>query len=134
MKIIRFILVLFALSVQAQYKVKVKKEDNCFLFFQVGNKCDTIVKNKNDIFLMKLPDSLKQNINVFITNGQLVQIKKDSLYKLMNVPGMKYSHSTPNALFNTLLEGNCTDSKNITVEFINTKTQQCFLKNKFTYN
>jgi hypothetical protein len=50
---------------------------------------------------------------------------------LRPIPGMKYSHSKPDSLFNTLLEGNCNPSKTISIEFINTVTQQRYLKNNF---
>jgi hypothetical protein len=109
----------------------VKKEDNRFLFFQVGAKTDTIVKNKSDTFVLHFPDSLKNSISVFLANGQLVKTESDSIYLLRPVPGMKYSHSKPDSVFVTLLEGNCPPSKIITVEFINTQTQQRILLNKF---
>lgn len=131
MKYILFIFILFSLSSHAQFSVKVKKEDNRFLFFQVGTKTDTIVKNKSDQFVLHFPDSLKNNISVFLSNGQLVKTDKDSIYLLRPIPGMKYSHSKPDSTFVTLLEGNCPPSKNITVEFINTQTQSRILLNKF---
>ena len=131
MKFICSILLLFSLSSAAQYALKVKKEDNRFLFFQKGLKSDTLIKNKTDVFYIKLPDSLKQNIQIFLKNGQFVKTNNDTLYRLIQIPGMKYSHSKTDSVFNTLLEGNCTPSKNISVEFINTKTQKVFLKNIF---
>ena len=131
MKFICSILLLFSLSSSAQYALKVKKEDNRFLFFQKGLKSDTLIKNKTDVFYIKLPDSLKQNIQIFLKNGQFVKTNNDTLYRLIQIPGMKYSHSKTDSVFNTLLEGNCTPSKNISVEFINTKTQKVFLKNIF---
>ena len=118
-------------SASAQYSLKVKKEDNRFLFFQRGIKTDTIIKNKSDLFYIKLPDSLKNNIQIFLKNGQFIKTDTDTLYRLIHISGMKYSHSKPDSVFNTLLEGNCTPSKNISIEFINTKTQGAFLKNIF---
>ena len=126
-----YILVLFSFSLKAQYTLKVKREDNRFLFFQLGQKSDTIIKNRNDLFLIKLPDSLKTNINIFLNNGQFIKTDKDSIYQLKPIAGMKYSHSKPDSLFNTLLEGYCNPSKLISVEFINTKAQKSFLKNNF---
>lgn len=131
MKLISYILLFISLSSSAQYAFKVKKEDNRFLFFQKGIKSDTIIKNKSDLFYIKLPDSLKNNIQIFLKNGQFVKTDNDTLYRLIPILGMKYSHSKPDSVFNTLLEGNCPPSKNISVEFINTKTQQIFLKNIF---
>ncbi len=131
MRFICSILLFFSLSSSAQYSLKVKKEDNRFLFFQKGIKTDTIIKNKSDLFYIKLPDSLKNNIQIFLKNGQFIKTDTDTLYRLIHISGMKYSHSKPDSVFNTLLEGNCTPSKNISIEFINTKTQGAFLKNIF---
>ena len=131
MKFIYSILLFISFSASAQYSLKVKKEDNRFLFFQKGIKTDTIIKNKSDLFYIKLPDSLKNNIQIFLKNGQFIKTDTDTLYRLIHISGMKYSHSKPDSVFNTLLEGNCTPSKNISIEFINTKTQGAFLKNIF---
>jgi hypothetical protein len=132
MKILCLIsLFLLSYSSFAQYSIKVKKEDNRFLFFQLGQKSDTIVKTKSDLFLIKLPDSLKTNIQIFLSNGQFIKTSKDSIYQLKPIAGMKYSHSKPDSIFNTLLEGHCNPSKTISIEFINTKTQKPLLKNNF---
>ncbi|MBC7695581.1 MAG: hypothetical protein H7141_09065 [Burkholderiales bacterium] len=131
MKFLCPLLLLFSFSTNAQYAIKVKKEDNRFLFFQLGTKSDTIIKNKSDLFLIKLPDSLKNNIQIFLKNGQFIETKKDSIYRLRSVPGMKYSHSKPDSVFQTLVEGNCPPSKIITIEFINTHTQKRILQNNF---
>ena len=57
-KIVSTILILFIYSsFQAQYAIKIKKEDNRFLFFQIGQKSDTIFKNKTDLFFIKLPSN-----------------------------------------------------------------------------
>lgn len=131
MRFICSILLFISFSASAQYSLKVKKEDNRFLFFQRGINTDTIIKNKSDLFYIKLPDSLKNNIQIFLKNGQFIKTDTDTLYRLIHISGMKYSHSKPDSVFNTLLEGNCTPSKNISIEFINTKTQGAFLKNIF---
>lgn len=90
MKILCFIsLLLPSYSSFAQYSIKIKREDNRFLFFQLGQKSDTIVKNRNDLFLIKLPDSLKNNIQIFIHNGQFIKTDKDSIYQLKPIAGMK---------------------------------------------
>jgi len=126
-----YIFVLFSFSLQAQYSIKVKREDNRFLFFQLGQKSDTIIKNKSDLFLIKLPDSLKTNIQIFLNNAQFIKTDNDSIYLLKPIAGMRYSHSKPDSTFNTLLEGYCNPSKTVSIEFINTMTQKTFLKNNF---
>lgn len=129
--IIYIILFLFSLSSSAQYSIKVKREDNRFLFLQLGQKSDTLIKNKSDLFLIKLPDSLKTSIQIFLNNGQFIKTDKDSIYQLKPIAGMKYSHTKQDSVFNTLLEGHCNPSKTISIEFTNTKTQKIFLKNNF---
>ncbi len=126
-----YIFLFFSCSLKAQQTIKVKREDNRFLFFQLGQKSDTIIKNKTDLFLIKLPDSLKTNIQIYLNNGQFIKTEKDSIYQLKAIPGMKYSHSKPDSVFYTLLEGHCNPSKTISIEFINSKTQKPFLKNNF---
>ncbi len=131
MKFIFSILLFISFSSQVQYALKVKKEDNRFLFFQVGTKNDTIIKNKTDLFFIKLPDSLKQNIQIFLKNGHFIKTDNDSIYRLIPILGMKYSHSKPDSIFNTLLEGNCPPTKTITIEFLNSLNQRLILKNNF---
>jgi len=121
-----------SIILNAQDKVKIKREDNRFLFYQIGNKNDTIILNKSDLFFIKLPDSLKQNLQINVENGLFKAIHKDSLiYQLQIVKGMKYSHSKPDSLFITLLEGNCIPSHKIEIHFLNTSTQKIIFKNTF---
>ena len=131
MKLICYILFFWSLGASAQYSIKIKKEDNRFLFFQTGVKSDTIIKNKTDLFLIKLPDSLKTNLQIYVNNGQFFKTKSDSIYQLKSIAGMNYSHSKPDSIFNTLLEGNCNPSKTISINIINTLTQKPILQNKF---
>jgi hypothetical protein len=121
-----------SIILNAQDKVKIKREDNRFLFYQIGNKNDTIILNKSDLFFIKLPDSLKHNLQINVSNGLFKAIHKDSLtYLLQIVKGMKYSHTKPDSLFMTLLEGNCIPSHQIKINFLNTKTQKVIFKNTF---
>ena len=66
-----------------------------------------------------------------VTNGQFITMGNDSIYKLKFVNGMKYSHSKPDTVFNTLVEGNTPRSKFIVVKINNTSTQKTILTNKF---
>lgn len=122
----------FSIVLHAQEKLKIKREDNRFLFYQMGNKNDTIVLNKSDLFFIKLPDSLKQSLQINISNGLFKAINKDSLiYQLQIVKGMKYSHTKPDSIFMTLLEGNCIPSHKIEINFLNTVTRKIIFKNTF---
>lgn len=130
-KFIILFLLLACININAQQKIKVKRIDNRFFFYQAGIKNDTIIKYKSDLFFVKFPDSLQHHVVIYIQNGQLINTKNDSLFQFMPVSGMKYSLSKPDSTFITMLEGVCTASKNITIEVLNKRTDKIILKNKF---
>lgn len=131
-KILSTIFILFIYnSFLAQYAIKIKKEDNRFLFFQIGQKSDIIIKNKTDLFFIKLPDSLKNQIQIHINNGQFINTTSKDVYRLIPIIGMKYSHTQQDTMLNTLLEGSCTPSKSINIKLINNINNQLILKNDF---
>lgn len=131
----KLIFTLFLLLVvfkgNAQYNLKIKKEDNRFLCYQIGSKNDTILKNKSDLFYIKLPDSLKQVLKVYIENGKLAKTHKTNVYQLSYINGMKYSHSIKDTIFETLLEGATLSSKIIELSIINTANSKVSINNKF---
>ncbi len=131
MKFLSLLFIVLTFSSLAQSKIKIVREDNRLLFFQVGTKNDTVIKNKMDLFLIHIPDSIKKHTQLFVTNGQFMTVGNDSIYKLKFVSGMKYSHSKPDSVFNTLVEGNTTRSKVITVKLNNTATQKTIFTNTF---
>lgn len=132
---IRFIIIFIFIgcNLHAQQKLHVKREDNRFLFYQLTTKQnDTIVAKTNDLFYMKLPDSLQTSLNIFVDNGLFHQVYKDSLiYQLQYVSGMKYLHQRKDTVFTTLLEGTCHSSKQITVSIFNTLKQKEVFRNLF---
>ena len=122
----------FSIHLKAQEVIKVKREDNRFLFYQLQKKNDTIIKNQTDQFVIKFPDSLKANLQLNIENGLFKVIDKSLFtYQLLYVKGMKYSHTKPDSLFNTLLEGNCRPDKKIKISVYNTLNQKVLLTNTF---
>lgn len=128
-----FIFFLFVtFPAKAQYQVKIKKEDNRFLFFKLGNKLDSLINKDNNLFYIKLPDNNKKNISIFIENGQFVKTTNDTIYQILFIPGMKYSHSKKDSIFNTLVEGTCNVSNIIKIDFYDTYTNKSILKNQFT--
>ncbi len=134
MKYIVFVCVILSNKiVLAQGKLKIIKEDNRFLFYQIATKNDTILKNKNDVFYLHLPDSSKQDISIFITNGYLKSLPTNNHYQLVFINGMKYSHTKHDSIFNTLLEGNCPPQKKMQVKITNTETQKVILTNLFYF-
>ncbi len=77
-------------SAQTVEKIKFKKQNSLLYFFQKGTQSDTIVKNKNDLFYLVVPDTLKDKIVIFVDNGQLLSTPNDSIVKLNFVMGFNY--------------------------------------------
>lgn len=133
MKLILLILLFpFSIYLKAQEVIKIKREDNRFLFYQFKKKNDTIIKNQTDQFVIKFPDSLKANLQLTIENGLFKPVNENTfIYQLLYVKGMKYSHAKPDSVFNTLLEGNCIPNKKIKISIYNTSNQKVLLTNTF---
>lgn len=123
--------IFISIGLTAQQSIKVKREDNRFLFFQMGQQNDVITKNQNDLFYIKLPDSLKQDLQIHVENGHFTKTNNDTIFKLIPIRGMKYSHTLIDTSFQTLLEGVCPASSTIKLEIINTKNKRTLLQNKF---
>ena len=130
---LRLIGILFFCSsfIIAQQNIKVKKEDNRFLFFQIGEPNDTIIKNKTDLFLIKFPDSLKTNIRVEIENAKFIKSKNVNTYQLIYILGMKYSHVIHDTIIETLVEGVSQNPKSIIITIKNIKTSKELMSNKY---
>ena len=125
-------LLLFSSPVmEAQQIIKVKRTDNRFLFFQAGNKNDTIIKHKSDLFMVHFPDSAQHSLVIHLRNGQLMKTASDSLFRLAYIPGMKYSLSKPEEEYTPLLEGICEPEKIITIDIKNLSTGKVILHNTF---
>lgn len=131
MKYLFQIFIFISLSSHAQQTIKVKKVDNRFLFFQIGKQNDVLEKDKNDLFYIKLPDSLKQDLQIQVENGHFTKTSNDTVFKLIPIRGMKYSHTLIDTSFQTLLEGVCPASSTIKLEIINVKNKKPLLQNKF---
>lgn len=125
------LLLFLSLISEAQQKIKVKKEDNRFLLFKLGEQNDVIIKGKADLFLIKLPDSLKKDLVVMVENGRFSKTTNDTIYKILPIKGMKYSHTFVDTTFEVLLEGVCNPSSTIFLEVKNRKTKKVLLQNKF---
>jgi hypothetical protein len=126
-----FLFVFILCALNAQQNIKIKKEDNRFLFFQIGLKNDTIFRNKTDLFLIKFPDSLKTFIRIDIENAKFTKSKNANTFQLSYVLGMKYSHIFNDTILETLVEGVTQNSKIITISIKNIKTSKVLMSNKF---
>lgn len=125
------LLLLLCFFSKAQQKIKVKKEDNRFLVFKLGEHNDVIVKDKSDLFFIKLPDNLQNDLMIVVENGRFSKTTNDTIFKFIPIKGMKYSHTLIDTSFQTLLEGTCPLSQTIKLEVINVKTKKSLLQNKF---
>ena len=116
---------------KAQQKIKVKKEDNRFLLFKLGEQNEVITKDKSNLFFIKLPDSLKKDLVIVVENGRFSKTPNDTIFKFLPIKGMKYSHVFQDTTFEVLLEGTCNPSPTILMEVKNSKTKKTLLQNKF---
>lgn len=78
------------LTAQPVPSIHLKKDLSRIYFFQKGSKSDTIQKNKNDLFYLLVPDSLKDRISVIVENGRLQPAANDSLVTLELLKGLSY--------------------------------------------
>lgn len=125
------LLLLLTFPAIAQQKIRVKKEDNRFLLFKLGEQNDVILKDKSDLFFIKLPDSLQKDLIIMVENGRFSKTSNDTIFKFLPIKGMKYSHTLIDTSFQTLLEGTCPPSQTIKMEVINSRTKKSLLQNKF---
>ncbi len=126
-----FLFIFFVCSLNAQQNIKIKKEDNRFLFFQIGQPNDTIIKNKTDLFLIKFPDSLKTFIRIDIENAKFTKSKNANTFQLSYIFGMKYSHIIHDTIIETLVEGVSQNPKSILISIKDIKTSKVLMTNKF---
>ncbi len=59
-------------------------------FFQKGAKSDTIHSDKNQVFYLVIPDSLKNEIVLDVENGLVSKLANDSLVKFTYLAGLRY--------------------------------------------
>lgn len=125
------LLVLLPFTTVAQQSLKVRRADNRFLFFQTGQPSDTITRQRSNVFRIHFPDSIQHQLMVRLENGQLVKQAGDSLFRVVYIPGMKYSLTKPDTAYISLLEGVCEPSETIRIQVENTATQTVLIKNAF---
>lgn len=131
---VKWLIVFFSISFLgfSQQKIHVQRLDNRFLFYQLSRQNDTITAHKNDLFLLKLPDSLQQHLTIITENALLKRVYKDSLiYQLQYINGMKYSHQKIDTTFSKQLEGVCKASKQITLTIYNKIKRKEVFRNLF---
>jgi hypothetical protein len=138
--------------------LKVKKEQKDFIFYQAGAPSDSVYPDKNNTFVLALPDSIVFSTEIKISNGRLMYSRKSNSFNLQFLPTMNYRHfltdsiqmksnsleeiaefkKSPrvfgNKLYVTQINGsNNNTTRQIVVEFYNTKTNKLILKNTFLY-
>jgi len=143
-KAIYFFPVIFLLSFNNAFcqdiaVVHLKKEKP-LLFFQKGVKSDTIIKNKNDVFYLSVPDSLESSISIQVENGRLEPLAKDTLIKLVYLKGLKYeslflrTEGKRSSEFKTLING-ASELENslIRIRLFDRRSGKVILENLFFY-
>jgi hypothetical protein len=145
-----FIFILFDVSAQTiPAKVKIKKQDSEFYFFQLGKSNDTISKNKNDLFYLQIPQAKRCTYKIEIQNGQLLKTKSDTVFKLVKLNNLNYIHYYSDSLipfgggiqfrkcfkYNYKIDGanNLNNPNIIQIRFVNSFNDSTILVNKFYY-
>ena len=83
-------LICTALGAQSVQKIRFGKDASLIYFFQKGAASDTILKNKNDIFYLLVPDSLKPHMSILVDNGRIQATGNDSLVRIEFIKGLRY--------------------------------------------
>jgi hypothetical protein len=158
MFLIRLIFPLFLLcfsataSAQGPAKIKFAKDQGFIYFFLKGDKTDTIVKDRSDIFYLLVNDSLKNSFNLCVENGRLVKTSNDSLVKFEYLPGLKYEtfyskrspgsavdagidkKRPPASELNTMINGTTDRQKNtILIRITDRREEKVLIENLFYY-
>ena len=142
-----FLFLTAALHAQPVKKIKFKKNASLIYFFPAGIKTDTLYKNKEALFYLLVPDSLKDLISIQVENGQLLPTANDSLVKFNYLKGFKYESlyvrketngfeetGSKAGEFKTLVNGVSTQPANaVNIQFYNKKEVKVVLENKFFY-
>ncbi len=145
-----FFIISLSLSAQERNdKIKIRRSDSEFYFFQLGKKTDTISKNKNDLFFLQIPRSKRCDYKIEIQNGQLLKTKSDTVFKLVRLNNIDYIHYYEDSVTtnkNSNIYSRCSKYKvaingannlntphNIQIKFINTSNDSIILINKFYF-
>jgi hypothetical protein len=84
------LLISFRVKAQPVETIRFAKDPALVYFFQKGRSGDTITKSKSDLFYLLVPDSLKQDIFIFVKNGRLLTTGNDSLVRFSFLKGLSY--------------------------------------------
>jgi len=146
-----------AFAQKSPEKIKIKKQDSAFFFFQVGKQADTISEGKGDLFYLKLSEENRCHVRISIQNGQLKRMDSDTLFKLIRITNINYTHffadstGTKETKKNNLVKkekvvkrcfkfvtgpdgaGNFGNPFLITIRFYDRKTNKLLLTNNFYY-
>lgn len=153
-----FVLLPFAFVAQDYTKLKVKKQNQYFYFFQLSNPGDTVSDNENDLFFMKISREKRCSTRIEVQNGQLQRSQSDTIFKLVYLRNMNYRHFFTDSIPNEQKSkhqkksadkknpGNCiqyktevnganngSDSQLIIVKFVNALNDSVYITNKFYY-
>jgi hypothetical protein len=148
----------FTIPAQKTEVLKVKKEQTNFIFYQLGVKSDSVYPRKNNDFVLALPDSILFDTEIKVTNGRLSYDPRNKTFNFQFLPTMNYRHFLSNdeqlkkfspeeidvlkkspkvfgdKYYITQVNGsNNNTTRQITIEFYNTKTGKVFLKNTFLF-
>lgn len=135
------ILAVISLNAQLPDKIKFKKENNGFFFFQKGNTTDTISLNRGDLFYLHVGDSLKKTISILVENASMWPVQGDTTIQLRYVPGIRYEHvyikeqaHATGYTFKSLVNGSAVVEKNkILIQVFDKRKEDIILENRYVF-
>jgi hypothetical protein len=149
-----FFLISYGLVAQSPEKIKVRKFESEFYFFQKGESADTISSGKHDVFYMKITNNSGCNTRIEVENGQLLKDGNDTTFRLKHMVNMNYVHLFKDSSnvresgntttkkvkekctnYTSLINGSNSspDPNIITIRFINIPDEKTYLINRFYY-
>lgn len=139
-------------TAQAQIpsKIRVRSSDLNFYFFQKGTPSDTISPGKHDMFYLKIPADKRCTMRIDVENGELRQAGSDTLYRLVHVGTINYTHYYADSVYygakqfdkhiskchqyKVLINGiNSHNPSAVTVRFYDSTKDSLLLTNHFYY-
>jgi len=126
---------------QSSQKIRIRKDQTSFYFFQKGKSTDTISSGHCDLFYIRVSDTLKNELTFWIENAQLQIYQADTVLKLKYIPGLRYeayflkkdSADVKYKWSNFVNGAAALEKKRIRIQIFDRKDHELLLENNFVY-
>jgi hypothetical protein len=132
---------------QKKETIKIKKQDEIYLYRTGEFKDSLITKNISDVFYIDISDNIKTSTEIKLNNATLLKTNDDKRFKLVYTKGMKYRMiylkevpedlNSQDTMFSVQISpdgANTNSNKDIVIELWDKKTDKRILKNVFRYS